>query len=38
VLIGPDGEVQVVRRRETWRDVFALDQLPGRLQGDGCSF
>ena len=38
VLIGPDHEVQVVRRRETWRDVFALDQLPARLQGDGCSF
>lgn len=37
VLIGP-GEAQLVRRRETWRDVFALDQLPARLRGDGCTF
>jgi diaminopimelate decarboxylase len=37
VLIGP-GDVQVVRKRETWRDVFALDQLPARLRGDGSTF
>jgi diaminopimelate decarboxylase len=37
ILVGPEGS-QVVRRRETWRDVFALDELPGRLRGDGCTF
>jgi diaminopimelate decarboxylase len=37
VMIGP-GEVQLVRKRETWRDVFALDQLPSRLRGDACTF
>ncbi len=30
VLLGPDGP-ELIRRRETWRDVFALDQLPDRL-------
>jgi diaminopimelate decarboxylase len=37
VLLGPDGP-EVIRRRETWRDVFALDHLPERLRGDGCRF
>jgi diaminopimelate decarboxylase len=37
VLLGPDGP-EVIRRRETWRDVFALDTLPERLRGDGCCF
>lgn len=37
VLIGPSGS-EIVRRRETWRDVFALDALPLRLRGDGCAF
>ena len=37
VLIGAQG-VEVVRKRETWRDVFALDELPSRLRGDGCTF
>ena len=37
VLIGP-GRAEIVRRRETWRDVFALDALPSRLRGDECTF
>jgi diaminopimelate decarboxylase len=37
VLVGPAGQ-EIVRRREEWRDVFALDELPSRLRGDGCSF
>lgn len=37
VLLGPAGPERV-RRPETWRDVFALDELPGRLRGTGCSF
>jgi diaminopimelate decarboxylase len=37
VLIGPEGP-ELIRRRETWRDVFRLDELPSRLRGDGCSF
>lgn len=37
VLIGAEGP-QIVRRRETWRDVFALDDLPLRLRGDDCTF
>lgn len=37
VLVGPAGD-EIVRRRETWRDVFALDKLPSRLRGDGCIF
>jgi diaminopimelate decarboxylase len=37
VLVGA-GDVQLVRKREAWRDVFALDQLPSRLRGDGCTF
>ena len=34
VLLGP-GEPEVVRRRETWRDIFALDHVPERLRRDG---
>lgn len=30
VLLGPDGP-ELIRRRETWRDVFSLDRLPDRL-------
>jgi len=37
VLVSPKG-VEVIRRRETWRDVFALDLLPDRLRSDGCVF
>ncbi len=37
VLIGAAG-AEIVRRRENWRDVFALDELPSRLRGDGCTF
>lgn len=34
VLVGPDGP-ELIRRRETWRDVFALDEVPERLRGQG---
>ncbi len=37
VLLGPEGP-ELVRQRETWRDVFALDRLPERLRGDDCGF
>jgi diaminopimelate decarboxylase len=37
VLLGPSGP-EIIRRPERWRDVFALDQLPARLRGDGCVF
>lgn len=37
VLWGPDGPV-LVRRRERWRDVFALDSIPDRLQGGRSGF
>jgi len=37
VMIGPDGPM-LVRRRETWRDVFALDTVPDRLRDDDCQF
>jgi diaminopimelate decarboxylase len=37
VLIGPAGP-EIVRRRERWRDVFVLDELPARLRGDDCTF
>lgn len=30
ILLGPDGP-ELIRRRETWRDVFSLDRLPERL-------
>lgn len=31
VLLGPNGP-EVIRRRETWRDIFALDSVPKRLR------
>ena len=34
VLLGEDG-VDVIRRKETWRDVFALDDVPERLRRPG---
>jgi len=34
VLIGPKGP-EVIRRRETARDIFALDSVPERLRPDG---
>lgn len=37
VLIGQGGP-ELIRRRETWRDVFSLDVLPGRLQPAGADF
>jgi hypothetical protein len=37
VLMGAMGP-EVIRRREEWRDVFRLDELPPRLRGDGCTF
>ena len=30
VLLGPNG-VELIRRKETWRDIFKLDTLPKRL-------
>ncbi len=30
VLLGPEG-VELIRRRETWQDIFALDRVPERL-------
>jgi diaminopimelate decarboxylase len=36
VLLGPDGP-EVIRRRETAEDIFALDQMPKRLRPDGWS-
>ena len=36
VLLGEQGP-EVIRRRETWRDVFALDQLPERLRPARCT-
>ena len=37
VLVGPDGH-SVIRQRETWRDVFALDHIPKRLRDKDCDF
>lgn len=37
VLLGPQGP-EIIRRRETWRDVFKLDEIPGRLRHDGIDF
>jgi diaminopimelate decarboxylase len=34
VLLGPNGP-ELIRRRETWRDIFALDQMPRRLRRSG---
>jgi hypothetical protein len=36
VLLGPNGP-ELIRRREDWRDIFALDRLPSRLRPDDCS-
>ena len=37
VLIGPNG-AEIIRRSETWRDIFALDNIPDRLIDDDVSF
>ena len=37
VLIG-EREPELIRRRETWRDVFALDSIPGRLRDSASRF
>ncbi len=37
VLLGPEGPEEI-QRRETWRDVFARDRIPARLQRDGVTF
>lgn len=37
VLLGPD-KPEVIRRRETWQDVFALDLVPDRLRQPGHAF
>jgi diaminopimelate decarboxylase len=36
VLLGDDGP-EVIRRRETAKDIFLLDQMPKRLRPDGWS-
>jgi len=36
VLLGPDGP-EVIRRRETAKEIFILDQIPKRLRPDGWS-
>ncbi|MFQ5763367.1 MAG: hypothetical protein ACE5GT_00420 [Rhodospirillales bacterium] len=37
VLLGSNGP-EIIRRRETWRDVFSLDEIPERLRRDGIEF
>lgn len=37
ILLGPNGP-EVIRRRETWRDVFQLDEVPERLRRDDADF
>lgn len=37
VLISDRG-VDLIRRKETWRDIFALDQIPERLKSDTGDF
>ncbi|HHJ19624.1 MAG TPA: diaminopimelate decarboxylase [Gammaproteobacteria bacterium] len=32
VLLGKNGP-ELIRRRETWKDIFALDEVPERLRG-----
>lgn len=32
VVLLSQGQAEVVRRRETWRDIFALDSVPDRLR------
>lgn len=34
IMLGPDGP-EVIRRRETAADIFALDDVPKRLRSDG---
>ena len=35
VLLTEQGPVEI-RRRETWKDVFALDRIPDHLRDDAC--
>lgn len=37
ILMGSDGPT-LIRRRESWRDVFALDVVPAHLRDDACNF
>jgi diaminopimelate decarboxylase len=37
VLASPNG-IEVIRRREGWRDIFGLDQVPARLKAKGSRF
>ena len=37
VLVGPNGP-ELIRHRESWRDVFALDELPTRLRSAAATF
>ncbi len=37
ILLGPNGPV-IIRRRETWREVFQLDEIPEHLRHDGIEF
>ena len=37
ILLGPDGP-ELIRTRETWKDVFALDRIPDRLRSSDSSF
>jgi diaminopimelate decarboxylase len=37
VLLGSEGP-EVIRRQETWRDIFGLDEIPRRLRHDGITF
>ena len=30
ILLGPQGS-EVIRKKETWRDIFSLDSVPERL-------
>ncbi len=30
ILLGPDGP-EIIRRKETWEDIFVLDKIPDRL-------
>jgi diaminopimelate decarboxylase len=37
VLVSDRG-VDLIRKKETWRDIFILDQIPERLKGDSREF
>ncbi|HBY85770.1 MAG TPA: diaminopimelate decarboxylase [Colwellia sp.] len=37
ILLGDQGP-ELIRRAETYRDIFALDLIPGRLRDDKCQF